>query len=307
MATDGNISATKICFKFYCNLCDYGTCKKSSYINHCNSIKHKKHNLGHNGNVLATEICCSTYICEKCDRKYRDRTGLWKHKKKCNTETNTNNNVTEVIHEVINKDNLINMLVTQNKELIELLKHGMINNNINNNNINNNTTNIENKTFNLNLFLNETCKNAMNISDFVSSIQVNLEDLEYTGRQGYIQGISNIILNNLQKLEQHERPLHCNDLKREILYIKENNKWEKEKDNKPILTKAIKTIANENIKQIKFWREKYPDCTDSDSKKNNLYLKIVSNSMNGLTEEEGHRNIDKIISNVAKEVIIDKL
>jgi hypothetical protein len=183
----------------------------------------------------------------------------------------------------------------------------MINNNNISNNINNNTTNIENKTFNLNLFLNETCKNAMNISDFVSSIQVNLEDLEYTGRQGYIQGISNIILNNLQKLEQHERPLHCNDLKREILYIKENNKWEKEKDNKPILTKAIKTIANENIKQIKFWREKYPDCTDADSKKNNLYLKIVSNSMNGLTEEEGHRNIDKIISNVAKEVIIDKL
>ena len=318
METDGNISATKICLKFYCENCDYGTCKKSSYINHCNSIKHKRHNLEHNGNVLATEICCSTYICEKCNRKYKDRTGLWKHKKKCNTEPNnteTTNNINEVIHEVINKDNLINMLVTQNKELIELLKHGMINNNnnisnnINNNinNSNNNTTNIENKTFNLNLFLNETCKNAMNISDFVSSIQVNLEDLEYTGRQGYIQGISNIILNNLQKLEQHERPLHCNDLKREILYIKENNKWEKEKDNKPILTKAIKTIANENIKQIKFWREKYPDCTDADSKKNNLYLKIVSNSMNGLTEEEGHRNIDKIISNVAKEVIIDKL
>ena len=306
METDGNISATKICLKFYCENCDYGTCKKSSFKNHCESIKHKRHNLEHNGNVLATEICCSTYICEKCNRKYKDRTGLSKHKKKCNTEPNTNNNINEVIHEVINKDNLINMLVTQNKELIELLKHGMINNNISNN-INNNTTNIENKTFNLNLFLNETCKNAMNISDFVSSIQVNLEDLEYTGRQGYIQGISNIILNNLQKLEQHERPLHCNDLKREILYIKENNKWEKEKDNKPILTKAIKTIANENIKQIKFWREKYPDCTDADSKKNNLYLKIVSNSMNGLTEEEGHRNIDKIISNVAKEVIIDKL
>jgi hypothetical protein len=223
-----------------------------------------------------------------------------------------NNNIDDTdnnIDKIINKYTLINLLVTQNKELMELLKHGMNNNNINNNinNSNNNTTNIDNKTFNLNLFLNETCKNAMNISDFVSSIRVNLEDLEYTGRQGYIQGISNIILNNLQKLEQHERPLHCNDLKREILYIKENNKWEKEKDNKPILTKAIKTIANENIKQIKFWREKYPDCTDADSKKNNLYLKIVSNSMNGLTEEEGHRNIDKIISNVAKEVIIDKL
>ena len=146
----------------------------------------------------------------------------------------------------------------------------------------------------------------MNISEFVSSIKVTLEELEYTGRQGYIEGISNIILNNLQKLEQHERPLHCNDLKREILYIKDNNKWEKETEQKPILTKAIKTIANENIKQIKHWRDKYPNCTESDSKKNNMYLKIVSNSMIGLTEEEGHRNIDKIISNVAKEVIIDK-
>jgi uncharacterized protein (UPF0305 family) len=146
----------------------------------------------------------------------------------------------------------------------------------------------------------------MNISDFVSSIKVTLEDLEYTGRQGYIQGISNIILNNLQKLEQHERPLHCNDLKREILYIKENNRWEKETMQKPILTKVIKTIANENIKQIKHWRDKYPDCTDAESKKNNMYLKIVSNSMNGLTEEESNKNIDKIISNVAKEVIIDK-
>jgi hypothetical protein len=298
METNGNVLATKKCAKYYCEICDYGTSKKSSYVNHCESIKHKQHNFEHNGNKIIPKICSSTYKCMNCDRKYRDRTGLWKHKKKCNNIINNSDN-----NDIGEKDNLINLLVTQNKELIELLKHGMININ----NSNNNTTNIENKTFNLNLFLNETCKNAMNISDFVSSIQVNLEDLEYTGRQGYIQGISNIILNNLQKLEQHERPLHCNDLKREILYIKENDKWEKEKDNKPILTRAIKTIANENIKQIKFWREKYPDCTDADSKKNNIYLKIVSNSMNGLTEEESHRNIDKIISNVAKEVIIDKL
>jgi hypothetical protein len=102
------------------------------------------------------------------------------------------------------------------------------------------------------------------------------------------------------------RPLHCSDLKREILYIKNNNEWTKESETKPILTKAIKTIANENIKQIKNWRDKHPDCTDADSKKNNMWLKIVSNSMNGLTEEEGIKNINKIISNVAKEVTIIK-
>jgi hypothetical protein len=135
---------------------------------------------------------------------------------------------------------------------------------------------------------------------------MSLDDLENTGRKGYIDGISNIITKNLKDLEEHYRPIHCNDYKREILYIKDNNEWTKETDSKPILTKAIKVIANENIKQIKGWREKYPDCTDSDSKKNNLYLKIVSNSMNGSTEEEGHRNISKIISNVSKETIIQK-
>jgi hypothetical protein len=169
-----------------------------------------------------------------------------------------------------------------------------------------NTTNNDNKTFNLNFFLNETCKDALNIQEFVSSIKVNLDDLENTGRQGYIQGITNIFLKNLNNLEKNERPIHCSDVKREVLYIKDDNQWIKETDQKPILTKAIKTIANENIKKIKHWKEMNPDCTDSDSKKNNLYLKIVSNSMNGLTEEESNKNMNKIISNVAKEVIIDK-
>jgi len=186
---------------------------------------------------------------------------------------------------------------------IKLTENNMNTNN-NSNNISNSMNN--NKTFNLNVFLNETCKDAMNISDFVSSIKLNLDDLEHTGRQGYVQGITNIVLKNLNNVEQHMRPLHCSDVKREILYIKDNNEWTKETEEKPILTKAIKTIANENIKQIKNWRNKNPDCITSESRKNDLYLKIVSNSMNGLTEEEGKKNINKIISNVAKEVVIDK-
>jgi hypothetical protein len=158
----------------------------------------------------------------------------------------------------------------------------------------------------LNLFLNETCKNAMNISEFVSSIQLNIDDLEHTGRNGYIEGITNIFLKNLNNLEKHMRPLHCSDLKREILYIKENNKWEKEIDQKPILTNAIKTIANKNIKQIQNWKDIYPDCIESDSKKNNMYLKIVSNSMSGSSQEECNKNYNKIIKNIAKETVIQK-
>jgi hypothetical protein len=167
-------------------------------------------------------------------------------------------------------------------------------------------TNSHNKTFNLNFYLNETCKNALNISDFVSSIKVSLTDLENTGRQGYVEGVSNIILKNLNNLEQYQRPIHCSDFKREVIYIKDNDKWEKECEEKPLLTKAIKVIANENIKKIMEWKETNPDCTNSDSKKNNLYLKIVSNSMNGSDKEEGIKNITKIISNVAKETIIQK-
>ena len=130
--------------------------------------------------------------------------------------------------------------------------------------------------------------------------------MEATGRMGYVEGVSNIILNNLNTMDTHERPIHCSDQKREILYIKDNDKWTKEEEDKPILTKAIKTIANENIKNIYKWRQENPDCTDSDSKKNNTYLKIVSNAMSGSTVEESNKNINKIISNVAKKVLINK-
>ena len=184
------------------------------------------------------------------------------------------------------------------KSLIELSKDKSV--------IHNNTNNSHNKTFNLNFFLNETCKNALNITEFVSSIKPTLEELEYTGRQGYVAGISNIILKKLNSLEEYIRPIHCCDLKREVLYIKDNNHWTKETEEKPILTKAIKTIANENIKNIQEWRELNPECTESDSQKNNLYLKIVSNSMSGLDKDETEKNTNKIISNVAKEVAILK-
>jgi hypothetical protein len=212
------------------------------------------------------------------------------------------------------KDALILHLLQQNgnlqNKIIEITSNNSNNSNntsntSNNNITNNNTTNID-KCFNLNFFLNETCKNAMNISDFVSSISVNFDDLENTGRTGYIEGISNIVIKNLNNLENHLRPLHCSDFKREVLYIKNNNEWTKESEDKHLLTRAIKTIANQNIKQISKWKDNYPDCIKSDSRKNDLYLKIVSNSMNGLTKEEGDKNITKIITNIAKNVTIKK-
>jgi len=209
---------------------------------------------------------------------------------------------TELVMELINDNKeMKKIILEQNNTINNLVQNSAAFINLNNVNSMNN-----NKTFNLQFFLTETCKNAMNISDFVSNIKMELNDLETTGRKGYVEGISNIIVKNLNNLEQHMRPLHCSDLKREILYIKENNKWTKESEVKPILTKAIKTIANQNIKQIIKWKDNNPDCIKSDSKKNDLYLNIVSNSMNGITKEEGEKNINKIISNVAKNVFIEK-
>jgi hypothetical protein len=281
---------------FCCKNCEYITDKKYNYEKHLLTTKHKNSMFGNE--KVAKSSKNETFECQNCNKEYKDYSGLWRHKKKCDGQLNKELDIND-------KDSIIMHLLKQNSELqqslVAMSKEKQIMNNCNN------TNNSYNKTFNLQVFLNETCKDALNIQDFVSSIQFNLEDLENTGRKGYIDGISNIILKNLNRLEQYLRPIHCSDYKREVLYIKDNNKWEKECETKPILTNAIKVIANGNIKQIKEWRDKNPDCTDPDSKKNNLYLKIVSNSMNGTTEEESQKNLSKIISNVAKEVIIDKL
>jgi hypothetical protein len=289
---------------FVCENCDYSTSKKSQYERHLATDKHK---ILQNPTWAGEKI--QKYQCH-CGKIYSHSSTLYAHKKKCN-KNNTDGISSELVLELI-KDNkeMKELLISQSNTIQQ--QNSTINNLINDvmkkgiNNNSYNTNNSHNKAFNLNFFLNETCKEAINISDFVSSIKMDLDDLENTGRNGYIEGISNIILRNLNDLEQHERPIHCGDNKREIIYIKDSDQWIKETGEKPILTKAIKVIANENIKQIKNWRDKNPDCTNSDSKKNNLYLKIVSNSMNGLTEEEGHKNINKIITNVAKKTIIDK-
>jgi hypothetical protein len=158
----------------------------------------------------------------------------------------------------------------------------------------------------LQVFLNETCKDAINMSDFVNQLQISLSDLEETGKIGYAEGISKVFIKNLNDIDYTDRPLHCNDLKRETIYIKDNNQWAKDDDQKSGLTKAIKQVAHKNIKQISEWQKLHPDFSDPDSKQNDKYMKIVLNSMSGSTEEEQKNNINKIIRNVTKEVIIEK-
>ena len=298
---DTNNKSSNKSHKYHCIICDYFTHSSKDYNKHCLTQKHQKL-INTNDLSQISPKNPILYNCI-CGNVYKHMSSLCKHKNKCET-TNHNTEYTHQKNELhekqsIDKDSLIIELLKQNKELLEIVKNGT-------NNHSNNTTNSHNKSFNLQFFLNETCKNAMNITDFVNNMKLELDDLENTGRTGYVEGISKIVIKNLNKLEQHMRPLHCSDQKREVLYIKNNNEWTKETEEKPILTKAIKTIANENIKQIIKWKDNYPDCTKSDSKKNDLYLKIVSNSMNGLTKQESENNINKIITNVTKNVIIEK-
>jgi hypothetical protein len=310
-----NKNQQKNSYTFCCEKCHFETNKKCNYDDHLLTRKHKRAMISNTNQQKPA----SKHFCENCYKEYKDYSGLWRHKKKClatslakenETDDETNDKIDEIDGiNIKDKDALIMYVLKQNSDLqrslIEMSKEKSHINHNNSHNTNNNHS--HNKTFNLQFFLNETCKDALNISDFVQTIKPSLEDLENTGRLGYIEGISSIILKNLKKLEHHNRPIHCSDSKREVMYIKDNNEWIKESDHdKPILTKAIKVIAHENIKKISDWRTLNPDCSNADSKKNNLYLKIVSNSMSGSTKEESDKNLNRIISNVAKETIIEK-
>jgi hypothetical protein len=277
---------------FYCESCDHKCIKKRDYERHVATRKHEKSTKC---NVLATEnapIAPQVFSCIKCSKTYKDRTGLWRHNKKCQTTNNEPKN--DVICKLIQQ----NMeLVTQNqelqKQLIELAKESKvttINNNCNNKN-----------KFNMNIFLNEKCKDALNIMDFIDSLQLQLKDLEETGRLGYIQGISRIFINGLKELDVSKRPIHCSDIKRETLYVKDNNEWNKEDSDKKKITRAIKHISIRNAKQINEWTKENHGYNNSMHKNSDKYLKLISEANGGEPEE-----INKIISIVSSNVIVDK-
>jgi len=154
------------------------------------------------------------------------------------------------------------------------------------------------------VFLNETCKDAINLTDFVNQITLSLEDLEETSKVGYAEGISNVFIRNLKDIDYKQRPIHCNDYKREVLYIKDDNQWVK--DNKEKLTNAIKVVANKNLKQIPNWQKANPEYNNPKSKQNDKYMKMLCEVMSGSSKEEQQKNYNKIIKNISKEVIIDK-
>ena len=303
METNGNKSETKKSEKseelFYCEICEYKCCRKYDFNKHILTPKHQNTTKETKKSEKSEKN-----ICQKCNKEFKNRSGYWKHKQKCLKDENKVIESSE--NEVSVLTNLIYELVKSNgdlqKQVLDVCKNTSINN-TNNNTINNN--NSHNKTFNLQVFLNETCKDAMNIMDFAESIKISLADIESIGELGFVNGMSKLIIKNLNALDENMRPVHCNDLKRSSLFVKDANVWAKEDDNNNKLKNAIRYIAHKNICALPEWRKKYPDCIYSESKKSDQYNHIVIEAMGGSGDNDDEK-ADKIISKIAKTITINK-
>ena len=294
--------------RFECKRCNYIANKKYNYDKH---ILTRKHQMLIETNEISQE---RNYDC-LCGKKYKHSSSLCKHRKTCSyVQENIDMNDNQMVEYNGNVSNEMFMeFIKQSKEtqtfmmeqqrelqntIIELAKNQSVVNN------NNNTTN--NNQFNLNVFLNEKCKDALTMTQFIDSLKLSVSDLEETGRLGFVDGISRIFIKGLKELDITMRPLHCTDAKRETVYIKDVDKWEKESNEKTTLKKAIKQIERKNIKLLPAWQEENPDFRILDTNANDEYVKISLSSLGAYEPEQVEKQNDKIIKNVLKEVTIDK-
>ncbi len=293
--------------KYVCKVCDFTCCKLSNWNIHISTTKHINRT---NSNSLEQKTCNKSYKCKYCDKEYKARNSLWYHENKCKIDDQTTNHKNELV-----ETNLIVQLIKQNQEFKDMLmeqntkmidafseaiKHNAsITNNINSNN------NSNNKTFNLQLFLLENCKDAMDLSEFLESIKIQLADVEAVGELGYINGISKLIIQNLKGLDVTKRPIHCTDEKREIIYIKEAGVWTKDEDYSK-LRRLIKTVSNRNFKHTRLYKEKHPDCITAESKYSDTYNKIIIEATGGGSKCNDYESENKIMKKIAKAITIDK-
>jgi hypothetical protein len=330
---------TKIKDAIYCcNLCDYKCYKTKHYSQHLLTQKHLRKHSALDGNTMETpNKSLISRVCNTCHLSFKSRSGLWKHSQKCVPPTETpQEELTHSLDDMQVPTNLIFELIKQNqefkqllidqnkivtdqnkqlyekheenidlqKQLLDVVKDGKtINNTISNNNSNNNSNN---KTFNLNFFLNETCKDAMNMKDFIKSLEMSLPELEKMGEIGFAEGMSRVFVDRLNKLDITKRPIHCSDVKREIIHIKEDNKWERDNANLDRLRKIIKQLTLKNILKVDDWKKANQGCTEYNSRKNETYLRINMEAIGPVDEAEVKRDFGKIIRRVAESTAIDK-
>jgi hypothetical protein len=289
---------------FQCEICDFQCSRKNDWNRHLMTAKHKK-NVVICHTTDTTKIQPLVFRCG-CGKEYNHRASLHNHKKKCQkvaksvkvaeeeneeSKEEENQSISDIRHEYE-----VKLLKQENrhlKEMLEVKGNNMINSN--------NTTNNNTMNFNIQYFLNEQCKDALNLTDFINSLQVQLEDLEYTTDNGHVKGITNIFQNALNKLSVEQRPMHCTDLKRDVLYIKDNDEWKKDED-KGMMKSAVNKVVDKNLSNSEKWLDKHPDVFTPGSRDSNRYIKMTENSLG--TGEEKETN--KVMKNIMKEVLVDK-
>jgi len=305
---------------YSCNTCNFTCSKQSNYAAHILTRKHKI--LTNTYEILPKNA--AMHICS-CGKKYKHRQSLYTHKSQClqiynptqDTSINIPTNVTPIKSTPLSVDDPMQtslilelvkqnqefkqMLIDQNKTILEVAKNSQINNTISNSNNNSN-----NKTFNLQFFLNETCKDAMNMKDFIKSLELSLPELEKMGEIGFAEGMSRVFVNRLNSLDITKRPIHCSDVKREIIHIKDDNKWEMDNANLDRLRKIIKQLTIKNILKVDDWKKANQGCTEYNSRKNAQYLKINMEAIGPVDDAEVKRDFGKIIRRVAEHTAIDK-
>jgi len=317
-----NISGKKT---FYCEACDYNTSRDDQYNRHLATAKHKKQ-------IRARDLgeVENTFSC-KCGKTYKHLCSLCKHKHKCpllnpkeikKTESTGRTDISnETIMQLIKQNEELKNILLEKKEnetgelktiIIDLMKQNQENmvdlvskvGNNNNNTINNTITN--NNSFNLNVFLNETCKDAININDFIKNIEIQLKEIENIGNNGYVSGITDIIVSRLKQLDITKRPVHCTDLKRETLYIKDEDTWNKDTNDNTKMRNMVTSVAKKSYKTIPKWRNENPECQDPENDKYSFCIDMMRNTLGELDESHQTKIDDKIIKNVAKLVVVDK-
>ena len=314
--------------KMECKLCEYSCSKQSEFDRHILTNKHA-------ANVNAAEsdkrhLTKNMYTCKECNKEYNSRNGLWKHNKTCIVIKKRDE---ETENKILTGNDLVEMLIKENADfktlILDIMKNNtellhsntqLVNSNtelqkqmvevcksiqpsINgNNNITTNNTNSHNKTtFNMQVFLNEHCKDAMTLNEFMDSIKLTFADLEMVNEKGVIDGLSNVIIKSLRATDKFMRPIHCSDAKRDVMYVKDNDKWEKDGPRNDKVRNMVKNVEYKNIRQLTTYGEVYPDSMDPDSPLNDHYLEL-SSSATSATDE----HVEKIIMRIAKEVVVDK-
>ena len=310
---------------FLCETCDFNCCKKSNYTAHLKTQKHlrniwKQMETEEN----ATPEIEPNFTCTNCNVAYKTRSGLWKHTKICNEtidEPVLANEITEysvnmvqmepshILEFIKQNQEFKNMMIEQNNKILEqqnkIMELSSQVSVIHNNNTTNNNNNTTNNQLNLNVFLIETCKDAMNIKDFIENLQIQMKELENVGKNGYVIGITDIILNRLNQIDITKRPLHCTDLKRETMYFRDDNEWNKDNEDKTKLKQVIGKVASKNYRKIPEWRKQNPECNIIEDTKYEFCIQLMRNSIGDLDEKQEKMN-DKIVKNIAKNVFVNK-